>query len=192
MGETMKNLAEQVKTLSPRMDEEFLELGTVLDQLQHEDPTVYRDAVKASGLGSRKVYYLLDIARAFRGLDVEKDQLIRVGWTKLGMLAKKVNPHNVDKLLAEAEQLTVRQLADLLRGDQPEADTRTMMLTFAASDYSLLDIALRKHGAQRSGRGLVDKELAILNLVKMVNAQTTTISDLQDEIAVLKARVKKA
>jgi len=164
MGANTEDLIQQVQQLSPKFDEAFLQLGRVLARLQSEEPHAFKGAVQAANLGSRKTYYLLDIERAFRDLDVTDEQLMEVGWTKLGMLAKKVNPQNVDQLLERAAELTSRQLAELLRGEEPTGDTRTVMLTFNEADYDRIEPVLRHFGAQRSGRGLVDKEKAIVAL----------------------------
>lgn len=170
MGDETEDLVKQVQQLSPKFDEAFLQLGRVLSKLQVEDLQTFKGAVKAANLGSRKAYYLLEIDRAFRDLDVTDEQLMEVGWTKLGMLAKKVNPHNVDMLLDKASGLTARQLADLLKGLEPKGAARTVMLSFTPDEYEKLDITLRHFGAQRSGRGLVDKEKAIMALVDWYDA----------------------
>lgn len=170
MGSETEDLVKQVQQLSPRFDEAFLQLGRVLAKLQVEEPQAFKGAVKSADLGTRKAYYLLDIDRAFRDLDVSDEQLMEVGWTKLGMLAKKVNPQNVDTLLEKAVSLSSRQLSEFLRGDNPADDTRTVMLTFSKDDYARLEPVLRRFGAQRSGRGLVDKEKAIMAFIDWLEA----------------------
>ena len=121
-----------------------------------------------AGLGVRKAYYLIDVSRAFDPLKVDRARLKAVGWTKLATIAKKVTQETVEELVALAEQSNVKELERMARGDRSLGNSRCVMMYFSPKEYKELEEALVLHGARssRGGRGLADKEKALLKIVR--------------------------
>ena len=63
---------EQALDLAVRPDDHFLELAACLVNLQEYDPTLLRKFAEKSGIGSRKVNYLIDINHRFDNLRLPK------------------------------------------------------------------------------------------------------------------------
>ena len=170
MSKTPELYAKAVE-LSTAVDENFLELARTLRELQDSDAEEFRRAVKNSGLGQRKAYYLVTIDRTFSKIPVPKTRLKRIGWTKLNILSKHISKSNYGELLKKAEQHTAKELEAILRGEEPMTNAHTVLFYFTPTDYEELASALIKHGAYKSGRGLVNKEQALLNLVREMGRQ---------------------
>jgi hypothetical protein len=150
------------------VEQTFLELGASLRRLYDRDPELYHKVVEKSGLGSRKAYYLLAISKKFDKMPgIPKARLRALGWTKLQVIAKKLTVQNADELVTMAETNTVRDLEALLRGEEPKGDNaRCVLMYFTPKQYDVYAASILKKGAYRSGRGIVNKEEALIKILK--------------------------
>jgi len=161
-----QELYNKVVSLSSEFNTQFLEIGRMLRVLNETNVDEFRRAAKNAGIGLRKAYYLINVIKAFEGYNIPDAILTRVGWTKLTVLQSHVNKHNVRELLAVAEEFTVKNLEAYLRGEDPNPDKHSVLMYLTRDQYELLADALIAHGARRSGRGLVDKEEALMRLLE--------------------------
>lgn len=161
-----EDLFDKAMTLSKNVDDAFLELGRTLRQLLDREPQQFQEIVAKSDLGRRKAYYLVDVSRVFDPLQVSRARLKRVGWTKLAMVAKQVRQDNVDELLDLAEQNNVKELDRIMRGEKPLGNSHCVLMYFSPKQYEELEEALVHHGARKAGRGLVEKEKALLRMMR--------------------------
>ncbi|MEJ6846795.1 hypothetical protein [Sinorhizobium fredii] len=162
-----EDLSQQVATLAKQFDEGFLELARVLRQLQETSPDEFRSVVQKAGLSLRKAYYLVTIDRTFGKLRISKNRLRKIGWTKLKAITPHVDKYKVPELLDLAEKHTAKSLETILGGKDPVANTHSVLLYFSPEDYATFAEAILEHGGTRSrrGRGLENKEQALLNLI---------------------------
>lgn len=107
--------------LSKDVDDNFLELGKMLGQLQHRDPELFQKIVAKTDLGRRKAYYLVEVSRIFDPLPIPRARLRKIGWTKLQLIGKHVTPDNLEELLTLAEESTTKELERHMRGEKPWA-----------------------------------------------------------------------
>jgi hypothetical protein len=166
MASSTEDLYAKALELSGAFKENFLDLAKILRQLLDRDPDKFQKIVEKSKLGLRKAYYLVEISRAFDGLPAPKSRLHKVGWTKLGILAKHVDKSNVEDLLELAESHTTKQLEQRLRGKEPPENSHCVLMYFTPKEYEELEHVLLRNGGQRSGRGIVNKEQALLRALK--------------------------
>jgi hypothetical protein len=75
----------------------FWDLGRALRRLLDRDPNLFRKFLDNTDVGSRKAYYLIEINRAFEPLQVPRARLLKLGWTKLQLIAAKVNQDTVEE-----------------------------------------------------------------------------------------------
>jgi hypothetical protein len=164
----INDLYEKALHQSSHVEQTFLELGTSLRRLYDRDRDLYHKVVEKSGLGTRKAYYLLDISRKFEKLPgIPKARLRAVGWTKLQVISKHLTPQNGDELLTMAENNTVRDLEALLRGEKPKgANAKCVLMYFTPEQYEVYAERLLKKGAYRSGRGILNKEEALIKILE--------------------------
>ena len=149
-----EGLFDKAMTLSKNVDQTFLELGRTLRQLQDREPKRFQEIVAKSDLGRRKAYYLVDVSRVFDPLRVSRARLKRVGWTKLGMIAKRVTQDNVDEFLDLAERNNVKELERMMRGEEPLGDdSHCVLMYFSPEQYEELKEALLHYGARERGLG---------------------------------------
>ena len=73
-------------TLSKDVEDNFLELGKSLRELQHRDPALFRQFVANANIGRRKAYYLIEVSRIFDPLPIPRARLRKIGWTKLQLI----------------------------------------------------------------------------------------------------------
>lgn len=149
--------------LSGSVEETFLDLGKHLRQLQDRDPDLFQKIVEKSNIGRRKAYYLVDISAAFQKLTVPPSRLRKIGWTKLALIAKQVNQSNVEDLLELCEGNTAKQLEQRLKGEHMPDNSRCVLMYFSPQQYEQFEETVLKHGGTRSGRGLLNKETALIH-----------------------------
>ena len=160
---------DEAKGLVSSLDENFIELGHALIELNETDTAEFQRLIKNTGLGSRKAYYLIDIARTFSKIPTPKKRLKKIGWTKLMMLSKHVTKANYAEMLRLAEENTAANLRRILNGKPPLAgDAHCMVLYVNPDDFETLAEAMALFGAETRGRGIYDKEAALVAMAEDV------------------------
>lgn len=86
------------------------------------------------------------------------------------MIARHLRGNNIRSLLNYADHHTTRELSAYAGRLQSRTDTRCVLLYFTPGDYKLFEKALIKFKAEKSGRGLIGKEKATINMAKKVLA----------------------
>lgn len=163
--EASKKLLAKAYSLASDVDNNLLELSITLWELQENNIYDVKEFWETSGLGKRKTYYLIDIGKAFYNIPVPPDRAKAIGWTKLKSIAPHVTASNWKDLLAQAEKYKSSDLDKVLRGEPISEDEKVVLFRLPGEDKARLEALLVKHGATKSGSGLVDKEKAIMNLV---------------------------
>ena len=165
---SIEALYDKAMGLSKQVEDNFLELGKSLRQLMDRDPDLFRQIIQKSNLGRRKAYYLAEVSRIFDPLPIPRVRLRKIGWTKLQLIAKHVTPNNLDVLLQLAEDSAAKELERRMHGEKPLGNAHCVLMYFSPKGYAELEDALVKHGGVRSGRGIQNKEEALIRLVRHV------------------------
>ena len=152
--------------LSKDFDDNFLDLAKTLRQLLDRDPEKFRDVYTKSNLNRRKAYYLVEVSRAYDNLPVSRARLKKIGWTKLQIIGKHISKDNAMEMLDLAEQHTTKELESLMRGEKPSDNAHCVLMYFSPKQYEVLERVLLKNGGTRSGRGINDKEEALITALK--------------------------
>ncbi len=168
-----ESLLQDALALAEHPDANFLQLGRQLVELRGRSSDLFSDFIKQSGLGRRKAYYLVTIAEQLgevekSGTRLDDDQLRRIGWTKLQVIAPRLTSSNVAKQLQMAEQHTIRELTIRMRGERPAPKEHAILLRFTPEQYQVFEEAILQNGGQRkpTGRGLLNKEEAIIKIMQ--------------------------
>jgi hypothetical protein len=161
-----EEMYEKALVLSADVEDNFLELGRALRRLLDRDPALFQQIVKKGKLGRRKAYYLVEVSRIYDPLPVPRARLRKIGWTKLQLMGKHVSLDNVEELLELAEQTNAKELERQLHGEKPMVNARYVLMYFSPKQYAEFEYALLKNGATKSGRGMFDKEIAIINALR--------------------------
>jgi hypothetical protein len=162
MKESFSPLLMQAMMLLANLDDNFLELGTVLHKLSKEYPADFKKLCSLPQLGRRKAYYLISIDKAFADKNEDPKRLKDIGWTKLAALAPHVTADNWQDALLFAEMNTVRNIEAVGRGQEPNIGGRSVLLLFTADQFAIFADAIVKHGAIANGAGFVGKEAALI------------------------------
>jgi hypothetical protein len=165
MALSTEDLYDKALGLAGNVEDNFLDLGKSLRQLFDRDPDLFKRALDKSNLGSRKAYYLVNISRWFDGAPVGRARLRKIGWTKLQVIGPHVENQNLEELLQLAENNTTAQLKMLVKGEQPVNNAHCVLMYFSPQQYEQLEESLLKHGGTRSGRGILNKETALMNII---------------------------
>jgi hypothetical protein len=161
---------DKAKTLSKDPDDNFLDLARTLRQLHDRDVDKFTEVWQNSDLDRRKAYYLVDISRAYESLPIPRARLKKIGWTKLASMAKQVTADNWQEMLELAEKTATKQLEKIMRGQTPVTNAHCVMMYFSPKEYKVLEEALLKNGGERSGRGIINKEKALIKALKSSKA----------------------
>jgi hypothetical protein len=159
-------LYNKATDLSSDVEDNFLELGKTLRQLMDRDPDLFHQIIQKTNLGRRKAYYLVEVSRIFDPLPVPRSRLRKIGWTKLQLIGKHIDAENLDELLQLAEDSNAKELERHMRGEKPLGNAHCVLMYFTPKQYAELESVLIQNGGQRSGRGIVDKEKALINALR--------------------------
>lgn len=161
-----QDLYDKAMSMSSVSDENYIDLARTLRNLLEVDPAAFQKFYEKSKVDRRKAYYLVAIDKAFRKLGIPKARLARLGWTKANHLAKHITPQNADELIKKAEELTTRQLARYLHGDNVLANAHTVTFYFTPKDFKEMESILLKYGATPSSRNAQSREKALMKALK--------------------------
>jgi hypothetical protein len=166
MPPSTEALYDKALELFAKVPDKFLDLGRALRQLQDRDPELFQKFVAKTGIGRRKAYYLVEISRTFEPLQVSRARLHDLGWTKVQLLGKHVTQDNVEELLKLAEDTSANELERVLSGKKSLGNARCVLMYFSPKQYDELEDALVGHGGVRRGRGVENKEEAMIKMVR--------------------------
>ena len=144
-------LDDKALELSANVPDNFVELGRALSQLYDRDPNLFRQLAAKSNMGLRKAYSLIEVSRTFEPLAIPRDQLRKIGWPKLQLIAKHVTPGTLEALLLLAEESTAMYLERHMRRKKPVGNAHCVLKYFSPKQYKQLEGALVPHGAAPSG-----------------------------------------
>jgi|tagenome__1003787_1003787.scaffolds.fasta_scaffold20986478_8 hypothetical protein len=162
---TPSTLKKRVQVLAARPQDRFLELAAALGALHAvASAAQFREATKSAGLGSRKAYYLVNIAERFRPHMRYRSRLQRLGWTKCQIIAAQLPQGDLLGLLRWAEAHSAKELDTRVRRNLAGRGTRCVLLYFSSGEYRRYEEALLQFGATKRGRGLRGKEKATMKM----------------------------
>ena len=149
-------LYDKALELSANVPDNFMELGEALAQLYDLDPELFRQLAAKSNKGLRRVYHLIEVSRTVEALAIPRDQLGKIGWPKLQLIAKHMTPNTLGALLRLAEESTVEDLKHHLCGwKRPAGNAHCMLRHFSPKSYEQLEGALVSNGSAERRRGQV-------------------------------------
>jgi hypothetical protein len=141
-------LYDKALELSANVPDNFMELGRALAQLYDLDPELFRQLAAKSNMGLRRAYYLIEVSRTVEALATPRDDLGKIGWPKLQLVAKHLTPNTLDALLRLAEESTVKDLKHHLRGwKRPAGNAHCMLRYFSPKSYEQLEENHLSNGA---------------------------------------------
>jgi hypothetical protein len=160
----------KVVTLAGRRTNNFWELGNALLMLRDSSRYTgdFKRTVKKAGLNLRQAYYLREIVDQLRPFARYKERFEAIGWTKTQVIARGLNKQNLRQRLewAETKGNSTRNLQSLMKGETPPSEARRVVLYFTKNQYGEFEKAIVQNGGSRVGRGLINKEPAVMKLIK--------------------------
>lgn len=146
----------------------FLELGAVLKKLKATQPAEFAGIADATTLGRRRAYYLIEIDRVFGAMELLQPRLMKIGWSKLSLIARHVNPANLEELLHLAETSAAHELRAYLKKGTPGLGARVLLLSLDAHQFERIWEVLIANGAYLTPKGIHNKEAALLQALSKV------------------------
>lgn len=127
-GPGIQKVRNSIQTLKQTIDASYLALGGLLYRVKHgryfntwgyDSFSDYTE--EELGFRDRKARYLINIWKKFRvELNVSREDLQGVEWTKAAALKKVANKENVDDLIDEAKDKSVREVKEFVDDVQAE------------------------------------------------------------------------
>ena len=163
---TLKNL----RNLIEESRDQFWPIAAFLHDIQVNDTSWFPEAADAVGIGRRRAFTLTKIFGTFSRMSVPVAELELIGWTKIAVIAGHVDksPARLEEFLHMARTLSSRDL-NLKLGGATDNANHTVLLTLNDADFAKFEKYLLKFGAQRNGRGLSDKEVALSKLLQRLD-----------------------
>lgn len=165
---------ERAADLAGRGKTPSIELAMLLYGLQQRQPEEFRRFYEEEHVSRRKAFYLAEVGRCLAPLRLPLQRLEAIGWSKVQIISKRLNARNADVLLKQAETYSARALSAHLRDGGSVEPGRTVLLRLHPRDYGVFEKALLGNGAAKVGRGLHDKEKAIMKIVRQVLKRSLT------------------
>lgn len=157
----------RVLELVARLDDDFLDLASLLRELKDNQPEDFNALIAERFLSRRMAYYLLTVYQTFGDIaQSQRIRLSRIGWTKLIVIAPQVTTKNREKLLKLAEAYKVEDLKAIMRGQAPIIGRKTVTLYLTPKQHEKFAKAILKHGAVQSGDGYAGKEAALIEALR--------------------------
>jgi hypothetical protein len=147
MTEVTDALYDKALGLSDNIPDNFMELGRAFAQLYDLDAELFRQLAAKSNMGLRRAYYLIEVSRTIEALAIPRDQLGKIGWPKLQLVAKHLTPNTLDALLQLAEDMTAKDLERHVRREKPLGNAHCVRRYFSPKQYTQLEGALVPYGA---------------------------------------------
>jgi hypothetical protein len=142
-----------------------IELATVLHRMQQREPEQFKEFYENSRIKRRTAFYLAEVGKCLEPLGLPPSRLEAIGWSKIQVIAKHLTARNAEKLLKLAEQNTTHSLAAQMRGGNAMPDPRCVMLRLSPQHYRKFEEAVLQNGGTKVGRGLRDKERAVMKII---------------------------
>jgi hypothetical protein len=148
-----------------------LELGRlVVRELEHHQASTADLAVFAEQIGCslRTLWYAADVYRLAARLDLSEQDVARVGWTKIAIVAAAGEEIATKRELVElCEDRTVTELRAATSGTP--GVVKTIVFTLSKSQRTMLEAALLRFGARRSGPNETGRGRSQLLVVHLCN-----------------------
>lgn len=111
----------RILRLKGHLDTCYYQLGGLLREVFHQQYYLdlgfdhFEEYLRVNlEFGLRKAFYLMSIWERTRELNIPKEKLRRIGWTKMKEVVRVATPEDLVVWLARAEEMTVQELQDLI------------------------------------------------------------------------------
>lgn len=172
-GEDEQSWLKALVKLAGEPSRNFVDLALAL--ANHDPKAVSLNEVsRLTGKSRRHLYYLRDVGELIRQHHISRDQAERLGWTKLSALAQKLKAdpdtaHDIAALIENAMGTTAHALThDRGDEDEPASEDKALLFRLTPEQYEAVAAALLKCGATRRGKGLADKEAALVAMAQVL------------------------
>jgi hypothetical protein len=168
-------MTEEVIQLAKVGDAKFLQLAKVLRELYDTltaEPGLsklkqFDDCLMKARISRRRAFYWIEIDRVYGPMKVSRKRLADVGWTKLSLMARYVEPAQIDGWLKVAETSTADELRAFLAGK--DLPTHTMTFKLSEKQHGVIAGTLLANGAYLTGRaGIANKEAALVKVCRTI------------------------
>ncbi|MCE5974998.1 hypothetical protein LZA78_16080 [Sinirhodobacter sp. WL0062] len=143
----------------------FLEQGELIRQTMEDAPDELPALLADLKIGRRKAYYLAAVVRAFEGLPVSREDLLKIGWTKLQIIHTGLNTENWKVRLDMAKDLPVYLLKDYLVTGKVEDPKNCVLLYLTDDEFEVFQEAIGPHMVKGSAR---EKETALIAALRSI------------------------
>ena len=149
----------------------FFELAEYIAVLHDSSPALVADLPHQTGMSRRRLYYLLDVGQLIATHKIIKSEAEEIGWTKLQIIARHVKANggasakDIRTFFKMARATKAHALIEVLRGKE-SMPARAVMFRLDDAERSELNNTLMAFGARPARRGLKDKEVALMMIIR--------------------------
>jgi hypothetical protein len=148
---------EEILKAKGNIEEGYLDLSRFLSEAYHKEYyqeawgfQTFEEYCKVElDVAYRKAMYLVEIWDKVKTLNIPKERLAKLGWTKMKDLAAVITEENYKEWLSRAEKMTTRELTDAVktvrRPDAAKTPTTTIMkIVMSSAEASTINDAIEE------------------------------------------------
>lgn len=159
--------------LAAKPTKTFHAFARALSRAHSDDPSFLHEVARVAMIKRRALFYLSSVGRLLDDYDITDEQAERIGWTKLQIVARhtanqpgRISRRDMQAKLEIASRTPADRLHEALEQQETPRPLRSVLLRLTAKQYADVEAALIACGATRRGKGLVDKEEALVRLAR--------------------------
>lgn len=162
MEKTKEQLIEELCAEARKLSASRLAIGRIACELLARGIKFHQ--LECSGLSTRSLRYAIKLVPYIEAAGLTDTQVEEVGVTKIYRMMEVLPPEEVVAWIDTAKTMTVAELGAALAGTYGVVGS--MLFKFSPEDQRLVHTALLRYGGNLRGRGVANKEDAMLRMVK--------------------------
>ena len=153
MALSTEDIYEKALTMSKNVEDNFLDLGRQLRQLQDREPELFQKIIDQSDLGKRKAYYLVEVSKTFDPLPISRALVCASSAGPSVRSSASTSPRTMSRRWSSWPRAcpssgSRRQL----RGEPPMKNAHCVLMYFSPEQYEEFEAVLLAHGAKPAPR----------------------------------------
>lgn len=128
---------QKAKDLARRTNAASIDLAKALSVAEQQQPGNLKEMIAGAALRQRRGYNLLEIGNRFADPRYTRDELARIGWTKLVVIARCTAPGAEADGIDLARRHTAKELEEILKSGRERERPRRIASTSGSAPRSI-------------------------------------------------------
>lgn len=158
-------IGQYALALKQAQSSSMMQLARMLHDLHVNTRDLFPTLAGTAGIKPRRAYALASVGKVFGATGFPDQQLNRIGWAKLALIAPKLTTENAVELVTRAQRMKLHELSRWLNGEEVPSDARALLLRLSPTQDLRFRQILQEYGAAGPVSGLTGKEEALIRFM---------------------------